>query len=383
MSSTGFIYIGGDKSKPLRAKVGQTQRQPALRISETTNPDYYLYNSYETHINKLNSTEHSLHRLLSKQFHRVKFPNTGRYSEWFDCSPQEADKVCAQYFNEQKSLLEKRQLMKEKSEAFILKKNAALEYYTHHFSPLESQLKEVIDNYQKNRNIIQTKLVQKYKSNKIDMLGIPVWLATYFLPIAIFSFLIRVVLKQPFWQIFLILAGIWALIDYRSIFNMLIKEKVNNVAVQKKLGEHFPDERLDEAKLILEDLIAYQVRMKRLKMNEGFPEIKYPLPLLKQRIKLFQSDIINQTKDYEPKAGKPTERKRPSYKQHHSDDFPTSIKSYNKFNELEQEVLELELEREIEKQELKKTILGVLKGLAIITLLAALVKLPKLLQYFN
>jgi hypothetical protein len=383
MSDTGFIYIGGDRDKPFRAKVGKTQRNPNVRISETTNPDYYLYHYYEVPINKLSSSERFIHQLLSKRFTRVKFIKTDKHSEWFDCSTQEADEVCAEYLDNQKSLFEKEKQIQEKFKAFTENRNAALEHYKTNYSGLESQLKEVIDDYQKSRNVIQTKLIQQYKSNKIDLLGIPIWLATYFLPLAIFSVLSKAFLNQSFWQVFLILAGIWALIDHRSIFNSLIKEKVNDIEVQKALRERFPDDRLNEAKLIFENLIAYQAKMKSLNMNERFPEIKYQLPFLKQKIGIFQSCITNLSKADEPKAEKTPEQESLSYKKHHSDKSPSSTKLHKNFFELEREILELELEQEIEKQEFKNSILNMLKGIAIITLITALIKLPKLLQLYN
>lgn len=112
----GFIYVGFDKIKN-ESKVGMTFRQPSKRISETTNPDYALFNSYKImleHPRDLKILEKKIHSaLVKKGIVRRKFGND-RITEWFKCKPEVADQICADVIGWAKS---KRQLQIEKEEA--------------------------------------------------------------------------------------------------------------------------------------------------------------------------------------------------------------------------------------------------------------------------
>ncbi|OEF07245.1 GIY-YIG nuclease family protein [Vibrio genomosp. F10] len=85
-----YIYIAWDSNKPSICKVGRTKRSAQLRISETENPDYQLYKSYNVSNDVVDELEKEIHAYMSSYVTRIKHQATGRLSEWFNCSPEKA-----------------------------------------------------------------------------------------------------------------------------------------------------------------------------------------------------------------------------------------------------------------------------------------------------
>lgn len=83
-----------------------TTRDPKKRISDTTNPDYTLYHSYQIaadNPNELRRVESTIHRELVKAgIVRRKFENN-KNSEWFKCKPEIADQICAEVIGKVKT----------------------------------------------------------------------------------------------------------------------------------------------------------------------------------------------------------------------------------------------------------------------------------------
>ncbi|EGR0582459.1 GIY-YIG nuclease family protein [Vibrio cholerae] len=85
-----YIYIAWDKNKPNICKIGKTKRSAQLRVSETENPDYQLYKSYNVLDDVVDRLEKDIHGYMSARVTRIKHQTTGRLSEWFNCSPTKA-----------------------------------------------------------------------------------------------------------------------------------------------------------------------------------------------------------------------------------------------------------------------------------------------------
>lgn len=97
--SPSFIYIGRNTRESNESKVGMTSRSPKVRESETTNPYYSIETSYPLYVSKvrLRKIEADIHILLGEKYRRIKHAATGKNSEWFSCSPDEARVVIESY----------------------------------------------------------------------------------------------------------------------------------------------------------------------------------------------------------------------------------------------------------------------------------------------
>ncbi|MFH4717259.1 GIY-YIG nuclease family protein [Vibrio alginolyticus] len=105
----GYIYIAWDVTKPNQCKIGKTTRSPSKRVSETTNPDYELYNLYNVGYTRLDFIEKDIHaKLKDSGIQQIAHRSTGMLSEWFTCTKEEADEFVAEYLGNVQSKREKR-----------------------------------------------------------------------------------------------------------------------------------------------------------------------------------------------------------------------------------------------------------------------------------
>jgi hypothetical protein len=86
----GQIYIAWDITKPTMAKVGKTTLEAEARISQTENPDYELFKSYPIYDVMLDHAEVTIHIAISRVYERKIHRSSGRPSEWFQCTPEQA-----------------------------------------------------------------------------------------------------------------------------------------------------------------------------------------------------------------------------------------------------------------------------------------------------
>lgn len=93
----GYIYIAWDVTKANQAKIGMTTGAPNSRISQTENPDYVLFSAYEVENNKLKTTEEAIHKNVSSKYIRKTHRSTNRLSEWFNCTPKQAQLLVIDY----------------------------------------------------------------------------------------------------------------------------------------------------------------------------------------------------------------------------------------------------------------------------------------------
>lgn len=88
--TTGFIYVLGNKELPNDAKVGLTKRDAETRITDSMSPHIYPYKQINVAEDDLADYEKLIHREIeARGFHRIKH-FSGRNSEWFKCSPEQA-----------------------------------------------------------------------------------------------------------------------------------------------------------------------------------------------------------------------------------------------------------------------------------------------------
>ena len=105
------IYIATDHTKPNMCKVGMTTRSVAIRMTETENPDYELHKSFEVNAD-VRKIEVEVHNHLSLLYKRINHLASGRKSEWFICSVQQAEHIINAVISNFQSLYMERSLTK-------------------------------------------------------------------------------------------------------------------------------------------------------------------------------------------------------------------------------------------------------------------------------
>jgi regulator of replication initiation timing len=93
----GQIYIAWDRSKPNLSKVGMTTRTGYVRILEADNPDYELFKAYDIHSGYVAQMEKEVHAILETKFIRRSHKSYDIKSEWFECTPHDAQKTLDAY----------------------------------------------------------------------------------------------------------------------------------------------------------------------------------------------------------------------------------------------------------------------------------------------
>lgn len=91
--SYGWIYVAVNTLDATRCKVGCTRRQLYERTTETTNPFYVVHVAFQVTPNEAPQLEQWIHSQLSRWFVRYRHIVSNRPSEWFLCTPHEAEKV--------------------------------------------------------------------------------------------------------------------------------------------------------------------------------------------------------------------------------------------------------------------------------------------------
>lgn len=154
----GYIYIAWDITKPNQCKVGKTTRPPSSRISETTNPDYELYHSFDVGYTRLDFIEQDIHaKLVKSGVKRRVHRSTGKPSEWFDYPKEQADEFIASYLENAKSK------EKQRLEAIAERQKANDERLFY-----QSQAKRAIEDFKRDHGTYIQEVVSNY--DKLDEL---------------------------------------------------------------------------------------------------------------------------------------------------------------------------------------------------------------------
>ncbi|MCQ1057978.1 GIY-YIG nuclease family protein [Photobacterium sp. ZSDE20] len=95
------IYIGMDSEHPEEAKIGITSRAANVRESDTTNHRYKFAKVYTicVTLRELQRAEQSIHSTLKHKYGRLKHASSGKESEWFKCTPIEAEIEVEEYLD--------------------------------------------------------------------------------------------------------------------------------------------------------------------------------------------------------------------------------------------------------------------------------------------
>lgn len=157
-----YIYINGDREKPYRSKVGKTTRSVKERTSETTNPDYFNYHSYKVADAQLDSIEKQAHAAIKRAGHKcVLHHSTKKPSEWFECTPEQADEIIAQLFKDEASKIE---ASRQRQKLSALRINT-IDYFEK--SSKLYELQTAVHDYHEKAREVEASLHRKYEKKII------------------------------------------------------------------------------------------------------------------------------------------------------------------------------------------------------------------------
>lgn len=306
MNKYGYIYIGGDRSKPQQSKVGKTTRKPEKRVSETTNPDYYLYHSYRVPIEILSRAETAIHKRISKSHKRIKFVNTNRNSEWFECSTQEADDICAEYFEKEKTRQKKEHEKKVHLESFQQAKREILSHYAYYYHPVLREFVHVEKRYNEKRINLRNEFLPKYRTSYLNISGILSWLFTTGLLALIVSYLTSSILDIKSSSLFIICFIIFAI--YNRDFLEISKVKIHNESLERDIESHIPHSTFIDLSNIVSALEAYEKKVKGVPLDGVFPAPPFKPEDLVEKLKELSSLLDNEsTSDSSSEKRKPSQ----------------------------------------------------------------------------
>jgi hypothetical protein len=298
MNKYGYIYIGGDRSKAQQTKVGKTIREPNKRISETTNPDYYLYHSYRVAAEDLSKVEKAIHKKISKSYKRIKFVHTNRNSEWFECSTQEADDICAEYFEKEQTRQKKELEEKANLESFNQDKRDILHHFTYYYHPVLKEFYDLENNYKKRRSELEKELLPSHQTSQLNFFGIPAWLFSNALIAFIVSLFVSTLSPLSSLESFFICFIIFAIYNREAL--EIIKIITNKSSLQEEVDTYLCSSIFTELSAKVSALNSYEKSVRVVTLGKEFPSPPYKPEDLTEQLRKVRNYIENAAASDEP-----------------------------------------------------------------------------------